>query len=79
MNNELLEARIDMLANELDAKIKLIDVSETITHEQKMRLNALEFASCMYINSDGNKGDNKAEGFIAFANEVYKYLKEGSA
>ena len=46
-----------------------------LTHEQRMRLNALEFAASMYMNRDGNK----AEEFIAFANEVYKYLKEGSA
>jgi len=45
-----------------------------LTHEQRMRLNALEFASSMHMNRDGNK----AEEFIAFANEVYKYLKEGS-
>lgn len=47
--------------------------------QQEMRMLALQFASSMYINNNGNKGDNKAEGFIAFANEVYKYLKEGSA
>lgn len=50
-----------------------------LTHEQKLRLNSLEFASCMYINDNGNKGDTKAEGFIAFANEVYKYIKEGKS
>lgn len=54
------------------------EAQTNLTHEQRMRLNALEFASCMYLNDDGNKGDNTAEGFISFANQVYKYLKEGS-
>lgn len=48
-----------------------------LTHEQRMRITALEFASCMYLNKDGNKGDNTAEGFITFANQVYKYLNDG--
>lgn len=54
------------------------EAQTNLTHEQRMRLNALEFASCMYLNNDGNKGDTTAEGFISFANQVYKYLKEGS-
>lgn len=48
-----------------------------LTNEQRMRVTALEFASCMYLSKDGSKGDNTAEGFIAFANQVYKYLNEG--
>lgn len=48
-----------------------------LTHEQKMRITAIEFASCMYLSKDGSKGDNTAGGFIAFANQVYKYLNEG--
>lgn len=50
-----------------------------LTHEQRMRLNALEFASLMYLNNDGSKGDNKAEGFITFADKVYQYIKEGKS
>lgn len=53
------------------------EAQTNLTHEQKMRITAIEFASCIYLNKDGNKGDNTAEGFIAFANQVYKYLNEG--
>jgi hypothetical protein len=73
--NSLEEAQQTMydLIKKLELKINSLD------ENQSVRAKALEFASCMYINDNGNKGDTKAEGFIAFANEVYKYLKEGKS
>lgn len=46
--------------------------------EQEMRITALGFAISMYLNENGDKGDATAEGFVSFANQVYKYIKEGT-
>jgi hypothetical protein len=75
MNTDLLEAKINMLANELEAKIRLISPNDTTEN----RIKSLEFASSMYRNDDGNMGDKTATGFLAFADEVYKYIKEGTS